>query len=126
MIKSNEIMKKILDFYEKKENIYKMHLEFIDHAEEKRIMLVSYYRDLHTRPINRLDITIIWSEKDGEIIQSDENCIAMRNRLNQFGMFEADELKFFDQLEMIICPEASNETGQDITDWWNSKYGSTK
>lgn len=121
MSTSIETMNKILNFYSEKKNIYNMKMEYIDSREGKRFMMISYYRDRYSRPINKLDISIIWKENGGEWIKSEENCIAMRNQENQFGVFQYDELEFFDRLGMKICDEASHETGQFIEDWWGAK-----
>lgn len=121
MVTSIEMMNKILNFYSEKKNIYNMKMEYIDSKDGKRFMMISYYRDQYSRPINKLDVSIIWVEENGLCSKSDENCIAMRNQLNQFGVFQYDELEFFDRLGMKICDEASHETGQLIEDWWGAK-----
>lgn len=121
---SMEIINKIVDFYEKKHNIHKAKMEYVDCIDEKRFVKISYFRDQQTRPINKLEVTVIWKEKEGLIINSDENCVAAKNQFNEFGLFQVDELEFFDRLghSMKICKEATNETGQQIEDWWGAKH----
>ena len=115
---SLDIRNRIIDFYAKKTQIYNLKIEYIDSEIGIRYMKISYYRDQCVNPINKLEILVQWKEVNGLYTKSDENCISMRTKLNQFGIFQSDELEFFDRMEMRICDEATSMTGQLIEDWW--------
>ncbi len=124
MLTGEQVYNEIIEFYKNKKDIYDFVVEDNDLLEEVfRFVHVSYKHNKDDSAKNRVRVSMMWDEKDGEFMKYEsKNCVYKIDMFGEYRLLEDDELKLFDIFDFEICDKASKATKQEIYDWFGREY----